>query len=201
MTSKNNLVHTLYRGMSVIEVLVTLALIGIILSMATGLLGMARRNQKTLLYTARQISFDVREAVEISKSRSEKFAVQVKSDGYTIYVEDDDPADGWQAGEEVIETRTFATDVVLTDPTSIPDDWKRRIYINGTEELRLPTIIKNTDIFFIDASGLEEQRVMGLNFPNAPVYQTVCVRVYDSGDSDVYRYSEEGKTWTLAPLG
>ncbi len=201
MTSRNKTVHTLSRGMSAIEVLVTLAFIGIILSMATGLLGMARRNQKTLLYTARQISFDVREAIEISRSRSEKLTMQVKSDGYTIYVEDDDPADGWQTGEEVIETRTFPTDVVLTDPTSMPDDWKRRIYIDGTEELRLPTIIKNTDIFFIDASGLEDQKVLGLNFPNAPVYQTVCVRFYDSGDSDVFRYSKEGKTWTLAPLG
>ena len=201
MTLKNKQLHKLSYGMSVIEVLVTLALMGIILSMATGLLGMARKNQKTLLYTARQISLDVREAVQVAKSRSAKFAMEVKSDRYTIYVEDDDPADGWQPGEEVIEARTFPTDVVLTVPTSMPDDWKRRIYINGTEELRLPTIIKNTDIFFIDASGLEEQRVLGLNFPNAPIYQTVSVRFYDSADSDIFRYSEEGKTWTLAPLG
>ena len=201
MTSRNNRLHSFSSGMSAIEVLVVLALMGIILSMATGLLGMARRNQKALLYTARQISFDVREAVEISRSRSEKLAMQVKSDGYTIYMEGDDPADGWQTGEEVIETRIFPKDVALTDPTSMPDDWKRRIYINGTEELRLPTIIRISDIFFIDASGLEDQKVLGINFPNAPVYQTVCVRFYDSGDSDIYRYSEEGKTWTLAPLG
>lgn len=187
--------------MSAIELLVALALMGIILGITLGVLGMARRNQKTLLYAARQISFDVREAVEVSRTRSANLTMEVKPDGYTIYVEDDDPADGWQQDEEVIENRTFPAGVILTDPVSMPDEWKTRIYIDGKEELRPPTIIKDTDIFLIDGLGLESTKVLGLNFPKAPVYQTVCVRFYDSGDSDVFRYSEEGKIWTPAPLG
>ncbi len=188
--------------MSLIEALIVLALMGLMLAMAMGAFGMPRKNQKTLLYTARQISHDIRSAVEISRTRSTELSIEITTDGYTIYIENNDPADGWQKGEEIIEKGTFPAGVTLAEPTNMPAEWKTRLVKDGTEEFRFPEIIKDKDILLLNASGLTEgQKVLGLNFPKAPVYQTICVRLFNSGDSDVYRYIEGAKKWVSAPLG
>ena len=80
-----------------IEILTVIALIGIVLAITIGMMWSPRRNQKRLLQTGRQFSMDIRAAVQEARTRSNALTIEIRSDRYLIYIEDDSPADGYQS--------------------------------------------------------------------------------------------------------
>jgi prepilin-type N-terminal cleavage/methylation domain-containing protein len=184
----NNHSHkTSSAGFSMVEVLTVLSLIGVLLMISVGVLS-SRRNQKVLLQTGRQFANDIRATVELAKAQSSTFTVEVKDSGWNIYVESDDPPNGWQTDEKRIFSYYSPTGSVISNSPALPSQWNS------------PAELKAGDTFAIDALGIHAQRIIRFNYSKAPVYKSICVRLYDSGDADVYRNSG-GSTWLIAPLG
>jgi prepilin-type N-terminal cleavage/methylation domain-containing protein len=186
----NNRPGRLETGYTLMEILVVLALIGIVLAITVGMMWGPRRNQKRLLAAGRQFSMDIREAVQEARTRSTTLTLEIRSDRYLIYIESDSPADGYQTEDELILERPFENGIVLVTEPTLPSDWGSSI-----------RTLEAGDVVEFNGMGFSRQTVAIFNYEDAPVYQTVCTRIYNSGDSDVYRYDPENSLWLQAPLG
>ena len=177
-------------GYTLIEILTVIALIGIVLAITIGMMWGPRRNQKRLLQTGRQFSMDIRAAVQEARTRSTALTIEIRSDRYFIYIEDDTPADGYQADEELILERSLENGITVSVYPPLPPEWGTNIQL-----LQVGQFVE------FNGMGFRQQTVAIFIYAEARAYQTVCTRIYNSGDSDVYRYESSNSKWIPAPLG
>lgn len=181
------------RGFTMIEVLATLALMGVLLMLVVGFNLLGTRSQKSLLAAGREFSMDLRTAVSTARSRSCELTVEFVANGYRIYVETNG-TDGYQNDEELILARTFEGEIALagSDTPKIPAEW-------GDPDDAFDVVgVSEGDTFTLNGTGIENEGVLVLHLEKAPVYQYVCVHWYGSGDSEVLRENDED-IWIDAP--
>ncbi len=143
----------------------------------------------SLLQAGRQLSMDVRAAVQEARTRTATLTIQVKTDRYLIYIEGDNPPDGYQEDETLIVERPLEKGVTFVADAALPSSW-------GTDLHTLQV----GDLVDFSGMGFRQQTVAVFSYDEAPAYQTVCTRIYNSGDSDVYRYDSNSARWLPAPL-
>ena len=94
-----------------------------------------------------------------------------------------------RADEELILDRSFENGIVISLYPPLPSEW-------GTvQQLQVGQFVE------FNGMGFRQQTVAIFTYADAPAYQTVCTRIYNSGDSDIYRYESSNSKWIPAPLG